>query len=461
MIRLFHKIGPFSHLDPFITADDLRRTSLQSTCPKARLLRRLYICVSGVACVFGLCQGGASLKAQEPPAASPQQGESRIAVFPAEKAAASAPAKPVIKKLTVEEAAAIDGVIESLASPVFAKRERAAEALLAKGQRVVPRLRKRLAVADDPEVRLRAKTLITQLQDGDFEAKVEAFLDGEDVGFEGWPIFRIMFRESGRSRDIFVALLRDYPELVSSMHGTPRDRALAMEPILNQIETKLSTPSARLTIADGIAMLLPASDRDVPLTNDFEKKMMLVLGLNPISKAQDDPFVGTAFTELMNAWVRRSSLENRIRIMHMAMERDLYTVYPLALKTLDESTDQRQLAGAMQVISRFGREQDQTVVAKFLDDERTLSTLLFQRGHQTRTILGDAAMATIAKLHDVPLTELGFPASAEHEKFGFVYEQLLFIDVKRPAATVRKEARQKVDQLLKTGVVPVKEKQKS
>ena len=64
----------------------------------------------------------------------------------------------------------------------------------------------------------------------------------------------------------------------------------------------------------------------------------------------------------------------------------------------------------------------------------------------TRTQLGDLAMATIAVLYDVPLTELGFADATVDPKRGFLLNEIGYpVDDE----SARNAARAKIDGLLK------------
>jgi hypothetical protein len=85
------------------------------------------------------------------------------------------------------------------------------------------------------------------------------------------------------------------------------------------------------------------------------------------------------------------------------------------------------------------------VIAKFLDDERPAAERGFANGKRIRTQLGDVAMATIARLNNTPLTDVGFPKESPHAKFGFMIDDIGFpVDDE----TARAAARKKIDKML-------------
>jgi hypothetical protein len=63
------------------------------------------------------------------------------------------------------------------------------------------------------------------------------------------------------------------------------------------------------------------------------------------------------------------------------------------------------------------------------------------RGKVSRTELGDVAMATLAILYDIPLTEVGFEGASKDPKFGLRPEEVGFEIAKRAK---REETRKQV-----------------
>jgi hypothetical protein len=316
--------------------------------------------------------------------------------------------------------------LTNLTSREFAVRERAAENLLGLGEAVVPLMRERLSQISHPEAKLRLNNLVTQLNQGNLDQRLEAFARGEDVGFEGWRIFRIMFGPSGASRDLFIELKVNYPSLVDAFHGTPRDLAMAMDDVTKAISEKRKRLPAPLTVADAVALLLPVGDERVPMGEGYEDDMIRVLQVAPASQAHKDPLLGRAYANLLNAWIRRSTLGNRARVLNFAIQGKFLGGYSLAKRTLTEAKDPETIAMAMQLISVMGRKADSRLFVEFLDDKRKLTSILSGEGKLDHIVMADAAIAAVAKLHGMSLMELGHPRTSEHVNYGFIYEQLTY-----------------------------------
>ena len=335
--------------------------------------------------------------------------------------------------------------IAQLGADQFAARERATANLMELGPDAVPLLRQVADETGDLEVRLRASEIAEQLTQGDFEARVAAFLAGDEVGFEGWSVARAILGDSPSVREVFVEMLRTHPTLVAALEGTPRDRAVAMEEVVTRVQQGRMNEGRRPTRADALALLLPANDENVPVSRLAEEVILGVLKFEASNQLQRDAQLSRPFTALVGGWFQRTSLDNRQEVLWLAMQWDLAEILPLAVQTLTQANDAGTLALAMQVIARFGDETHTAAVVPFLDDSRPASERGFTRREATRTELGDVAMATISLLNDIPIGEVGFPPAATHETFGFIVEDLGFPVTDEKA---RQAVRKKIDAIL-------------
>ena len=354
---------------------------------------------------------------------------------------------PKVEPLTEQELREARLLISNLSSSSFAQREQAAEDLLQIGMGAVPAMRRQLKMTSDPEVATRLRALIHQLHDGAFESRVKAFTEGQDVDFEGWNEFRLRFGDSLKSRDLFIKLVRRYPKTITSLSGSPRESAQSMELVQTQVASNLRV--APPSVTDAVAMLLHAANHDVPVTEAYENTMLLVLRMNPVSRVPSDPVIGPPFKKLINAWVQRSTIGNRSTVFTLALQRDIYAAHPLAIKTIDNSPDEELIVMAMQILARFGSKNDTEKLLKFIDDTRTLNGFVFHNGVRIEVQLRDAAMTTIAILHEIPLSKLGLPDAAVDRYYGFHYEDLIYqtevappSDLDQPAKVERPSAKE-------------------
>ena len=169
------------------------------------------------------------------------------------------------------------------------------------------------------------------------------------------------------------------------------------------------------------------------------------------SKIRRDAQLYPPFRFLLNRWITRSTLTSREEVLLLGMDWDLDSTLPLAVQTLSEANQTETLAIALQAIARFGDKSQAEFVRPLLDDERPAAERGFTPAEMTRTQLGDLAMATIAVLYEVPLSELGFSEAVADPKRGFMPN-----DIGYPVDddSAREEARAKIDELLENGAAP-------
>jgi hypothetical protein len=176
-----------------------------------------------------------------------------------------------------------------------------------------------------------------------------------------------------------------------------------------------------------------------------------VLQKEAVSKLRRDAQLSRPFKDLLGRWMLRSTLASRDDVLLFGMSWDAEATLPLAIQTLGEASQTETLAFALQVIARFGNRNHVNLVRPLLDDTRPSSERGYTPAELVRTQLGDVAMATIAVLHKVPLSEAGFRNANAHPTFGFILTEIGF-----PVADElqRKAARAKIDKLLEDAPLP-------
>ncbi len=335
--------------------------------------------------------------------------------------------------------------LEELGSKEFATRERAATRLTELGAAALPDLRRATRDTSDPEVQLRTEQIIKHLTQGDLETRIESFLAGEEVRFEGWRVAQSLLGDSIGIRELFVELMRSHPNVATSLEGTPRDRALAMNEAVTSIQNSMFIERKFPTRADAFALLLPSIDPNVPLDAAFDSILLAILRKEAASKIRRDAQLSGPFLSLLGRWIPRSTLANRDDVLLFGMSWDIEATLTLAMQTLTEATQAETLAFALQAIARFGEKEHIAIVLPMMDDTRPSSERGYARGELVHTQLGDVAMATIAVLQGIPLGDVGFKSAELHPVYGFILSDLGFpVDDEAP----RKAAREKLEKLL-------------
>lgn len=341
---------------------------------------------------------------------------------------------------------AADALIQQLGAPTFEKREQAVTEILRIGMPMVTHLRKATEEQRDPEVLLRARSTLDQLTTGNFESRVTEFLSGKSAGetFEGWSTVEATLGDTPAIREIFVQILRAHPQLVASLDGTTRDRIVAVDKAAQQIQTNMFQNHQFPTLADGVALLLPLVDPGVTVSGGYEATLVSVLQ-KQMAALKRDASLWLPVSSLLDRWVLRSRIENRSEVLWYSMQWDLAGASILGVRTLNETTDIETIQTAFQAIARFGKKQDAVAVSKFIEDKRPVVSrmpMIIGDNQTLEVSVGDAAIATIAVLYQVPLQDIGMKHGELHPKVGFIVDNSGFLPGKpedrvKAIATVR------------------------
>jgi len=332
-----------------------------------------------------------------------------------------------VVELTERERELVTNAVEDLSGSEFAQRERAAAALMELGKKAIPEMQRALEASSDAETRLRIQEVIKQLADGDMQARIQAFLAGQEVQFKGWPVIQRFLGNSATIRELFVEIMQQHTYLGESMEGTTRDRAIALEKTLATILPKLNTIRDEPNRGDLFSLLLLALDPDVPLPAAHEQAILRLCQRRLVTEVRRDNNLSGPFTALMNRWLLRASESNREEVLLIGMEMDLSASLPLAISTVEEMDSVDTVATAFQAISKFGGPQQVAIVEPFLNDKRVIGAPVIT-DDPALTQLGDLSMIVIGMLLNVPLDELGLNGVDKHTARGFLLPGKVFTE---------------------------------
>ena len=352
--------------------------------------------------------------------------------------------------LSEQEIQQIKQAIESLGAKQFADRERAATKLLNAGKLAIPEMQRAIEQSTDAETRLRIEQVVKQLADGDLQARIKAFLAGQEVQFKGWPVVQRFLGNSITIRELFVEIMEEHPYVGESMEGTTRERAIALESTLAAVQPKLNTIRDEPRRADLFSLLLVALDPEVPLPALHEQIILRLCQRSLVTEIRKDASLSGPFAALMNRWILRAGTTNREDILLTGMEMNLSSTLILAVSTLEENGSADTIATAFQVITRFGGRQHIPLIENFFTKEEVVGAPAL-RDDPSLPQLGDIAVATVAILLGQPLEEIGMEKIALHPTRGFLLPSRLF---ENDPSEQRKASRSKVREWMTQEVVP-------
>lgn len=320
-------------------------------------------------------------------------------------------------------------IIEQLGSPRFADREDAIVRARRAGNHILPELRAAAAGHDDAEVRSRAKFVYSQIVEGDFEARAEAFLAGNDVGdaFSGWDYVSSLMGDNAELREVFVATSRRYPQLMDTLSGSVRERTLELDHVVHQIQHKMRDLREMPTREDLLATLWVIADPNVLISDEAQSLMLSLLRKASANDLRQNVQLRESFLSLVGMWMRRSPVAGAHQTLALSMQWEMAEESRiLGMRAAYEARDVADVHAGLQAVARFGAPSDVPFVLPFLDDLREDPNAPPPPEGWLPVRTSEVATATIAHLYKVPLNELGFPAAQEHPKIGFAVESLGF-----------------------------------
>ena len=359
---------------------------------------------------------------------------------PTDKTGKTEPAEP----LTDEERLTIRRAIDGLGASQFAQRELAAAELMKFGKRAIAEMQDALQNSSDAETKLRIEQVVKQLAEGDLQARIKAFIAGQDVNFKGWPVVQRFLGDSSTVRELFVDIMQAHPYVGESMDGTTRDRAIALSSTLAAVEPKINSIREEPNRADLFSLLLVALDPQVPLPIIHEQIVLRLCQRRLVTEIRKDVRLAGPFTALMNSWLGRTSVTNREEVLLVGMEMDLSASLLLADTTLEAEAPADATATACQCISKFGGPRQIPLLMTLIDDSRVVGAPAIV-DDPTLTQVRDASIVAIALLLGTPLEGLGITTVELHPARGFLLPSKTFPT--NPEVN-RNEAKKKIQALL-------------
>lgn len=316
--------------------------------------------------------------------------------------------------------------IDQLGWSGFADREQATGRLRSLGKQALPVLRKATQEHPDVEVRMRASDVAAGIDGSETAGRVDAFLAGKAGSMEGWDVASKILGDGVRVRELFVEIYLRHEAAAAALEGSTKQRAKAFRSTLIEIQRGMYVEHRSPTEADLVALLLLANDQDMPVSAVEEDALLDMMRRDAKTRLLIDAQLSGVFRALLSGWFSRPDLTNSEKLMWFALDCELEDALPLALETLQKSTDPPALAISMQAIARFGDKTNINDVAKYLDDERAATEVQYFGGNVIQPQLRDAAMATIVLLSERKLAEFAMDDNAIHAKVGFIVQGIGF-----------------------------------
>ncbi len=360
----------------------------------------------------------------------------------------AAPAKTATAQRPRPTARQIAWWVRCLGDRSYQVREAASKALTDVGPPAKYELLKALS-DPDAEIRRRARLILADVLELDFEARLEAFAaDTQGLGHHelpGWERYRAIVGEDATARWLFVEMQRAERDLLEAADAGPEFAAKAIEERCEQIQKGTwvqGRPVPRHPSAGSVAALLfVAADKAVPLSKQLVPRISEYCSLQPAQRAANGKDKAP-LRKLLGAWVTRSAGADPIvsyPSLMLAMQYDLPEGVEPALAMLkDANVPAHTRQYLILVVGKLGTPRNVAALSPLLKDARVCSQQRFNNNTHVNTQVRDVALAVLLKLTGQNLKDYGFRRAQESPLTLFNVPSLGFATEPERAAALKK-----------------------
>jgi hypothetical protein len=268
------------------------------------------------------------------------------------------------------------GWISELGDGQFAVRDRATKQLNRLTIDELPLLVEQLDMATDPEVIVRLSGVVAKLKHERQQKTIRAFLRDPDMkqthDLSGWTSFSAVAGANRSSKRLFLELFDRYPHLVEQPLDNGQEAFDAAAAVARSIQESMVQLGEGHSV-DGLALLYCLCAMDLHGDQRLSSTGLRVFGRFPYHQVIRDPQSKRPIEAMMERWaLSLPSSDDWTNAMLIMVESDLSTVSSIARKVLrvrqgPDRADPEDLLVGLQMMFRFGHEEDLPVIEAWLD----------------------------------------------------------------------------------------------
>ncbi len=346
------------------------------------------------------------------------------------------------------ESADVTRLISDLGSQSFAERQRATRRLIEMGVAAQDAL-EQACRNPDAEVRVRARAILNEVTQADFQVRLESFAADYDgsrkQALPGWERFSAQFGTSHAARQIFVEMQRAEPDLLAAFGKGGKD----LDEVLNDRCVAISQNATHgqreelVSIGTVASLLLVGSSDEVTVD---EQPLQLYSWMIYQPAFQKNARVGPyalMLKKLLGKWVMKDSAATVQNLLFPATYELKPEAVQLATRVLTAEPQHQATARqyAMLVLGRFGGKEQIPLLEKLLNDSTSLGTVQSSiPNRQVELQVRDIALAVSVHITKQNLREYGYVAAQPNSMLLFQVTTLFFNDGKLRDAALKKWA---------------------
>jgi len=350
----------------------------------------------------------------------------------------AAPSATELGPQAAASANAIPRLINELGDSSFAVRERATRELLEIGMAARDALAD-AAKAPDPEVRMRARSVLTAVSSADFRARLEAFssdYDGhQNRSLPGWEQFSAQFGNGRAARQPFVEMQRAEPELLEAFAkgGKAANEAIATRCQSLSQHAMQNQREAQVPIGTIATMLLVGSSEGIVIDEQVGAQLFTwMLYQQAFQKNATSGPWSPMLKQLLGRWVVKdvsatATVNNLMFAASYELKPEALQLAQRVLSNENNHSTVRQYA--ILLIGRFGGREHLPLVEKLLHE--TTSCGMFQVGTPPQQVdlqIRDIALAVAVHLSGQNLRDYNYQSVQPNPTTLFQVTTLVFPD---------------------------------
>jgi hypothetical protein len=387
--------------------------------------------ISSVAILISVAQpAGSRADDANPPAPAASAAADQPSVAPA----ADNSSHPAHSATAADDTA---NLVTKLGDSLFAVRESASNQLVQKGIVAKPQLLAALE-SSDAEVRFRAKHILAEVVQADFQRRLSAFsadVDGKlNLSMPGWPAYKQAVGGDRAARELFVEMQQAEGPLLEAYEQGPKQASeklraqLAAEPAMIDRAAALAAgargrrmvqvpvQSSTSSLGSVLAWLFVAGDAVVPLSDDITGRVVMLPSNGafqqavPGSSTESNPR-SEVCRKILGRWITREvsptfAAYNLLSAYAFNLKEGLQPAVSV-LKQPQANGDIVLRYRAMLLVGRYGSKEHVPLLEPFLKD----SQICYDSGgisQPVQTQIRDIALLMAVKLAGQDPKQFGF-----------------------------------------------------
>jgi hypothetical protein len=302
-------------------------------------------------------------------------------------------------------------LVEQLASPEFASRERAAAALVQLGAAGLEALNNG-RVSPNREVRERCQRILTLLNEVDFRRRLREFeIDTDpdgDYGLPAWPTFRDGIGQDSSARSLFVSMQEEEAGLLAATLSNHQLLNAALSARCDELREAAQFSRQQARLGSMAAVLFVAGDDRAELTPAVRGTIYNLCRDTTLEAAIKSGPKRQPLVRLIERWMGRDHAQPAAFVLDIGLRCEIDASLPKAQALLRQpAAPQTDRLYSCLCLAKFGGREDFELLEAQLEDVTICAQAQVDQ-EVVATQFRDLALAALVQLAGQDLADYGF-----------------------------------------------------